>query len=161
MQQVKRFISLLLVLVLCMATTIPVFASDAGHDFSEIKKHSFEITIEPCESIGNVSGISPYIWDQKDFFFNNVCYTTFFYVPDQYFGFEVIAGNEFSQPCNIPFIVQLVTPYDSVIISLNAIAHGGTYKLDWISVTPNSNYRFKIINNTSARLHIIITYYSW
>lgn len=161
MKNFKRFISLLLVFVLSMAISVPAFAAETEPTIPDVEKHTIEIMLDPGESIDNESGITPYIWGQTDTFMNNVCYTNSFWVPDQYFAYEVIAGNEYSQPCNIPFTVQLITLSGTPIASLPVIAHGGNFKADWISVNPNSEYRFRVINDTSAKLHIIITYYSW
>lgn len=161
MQHYKRFISLLLVIVLSMTLSVSAFAAESETPTnSELEKHTIEFVLDP-ESSSDDNSITPYIWGEEDYDVNNVCYTVPFTIPNPNFAYEVIGYNEYMQPCNVSFTVSLTTELNSLVSSLPVIANGSRHKQDWVSVSPNSKYKFKITNNTNIKLHIIITYYSW
>ena len=72
-------------------------------------------------------------------------------------AYEVIAtggnGGQFS--------AKLIKGTSAVVCDMVGSANGNTYKMDWISVDPNSNYRIKIRNNSNAIMYYTITWYSW
>lgn len=162
MKTLKIFISSILLIALSFSTSLPAFAAQSDSPtVSDVKKHTIDFIVGPGENIGDNNGITPYIWNQNGYFVNNVCYTTNFQIPDRYFAFEVKGFNQFDQPCNVEFNVNLLTESGSPIAGGSLFANGEVVKHDWITVTSQRLYKFQIRNSTSTVLHVIITYYSW
>ncbi len=162
MKHFKRFISLLLAFVLSATISVSAFAAETESTIPEVEKHTIEITLEPGESIDTESSITPNMRRTNDPIVNytigNVYYSRQFTATSQNLRYEVIVVDENLQPCNISVMVSLITTSYSPVTKKSVNADGSTNFLG-ASVTPNSNYMFKIENDSSTRLHVTIYYY--
>ncbi len=156
----KKFISLLAVLTLCISMATTAFATD-GKDSSEIEKTTVTYEIEPGTELVTKPGesVDPCIWGQETHEPTaKVRYTTPFTIPDRYFAYEMTAtsGNPAGE-----YAVALMDRYNTVTTSRTNIANGSTLKNDWITVDAGEAYQFRITNFTGSNLKVTLTYYSW
>ena len=132
----KKFLTLVLVLVLCMTSSTLALAEGS---------------------------IQPRIWDRtvNTLNPNTITYDIPFNIPDRYFAFEVYATGVNGQPVpNGYYAVALMYDITTSISTMTGIADGTNYKKDWIDLIPDE-YQFKVFNYTDSPITVTITYYSW
>lgn len=157
MQHYKRFISLLLVIVLSMTLSVSAFAAESETPTnSELEKHTIEFVLDP-ESSSDDNSITPYIWGEKVFNTNDSYTTTF---PERYLGFEYVATDINGNPCSTQYNISL-TYYGSIIIKNTDYANGEWHKEDWIEVNVNRPYTFTFSTAGNVPLKLTLTYYTW
>ena len=154
----KKIISLVLAIVLCMSLSVTALAAETDIP-ADVEKNTIEITLEPGESIDE-SDVTPYIWGQET---HDVPYdaraTAAFNIPDRNFAFEMKGTGINNEPINGTYTVEL-NRGATIKASRPGNLDGTTYKVDWISVEPG-NYYFTIYNYTSVTIKVVLTYYSW
>ena len=155
----KKFIAALLTLamVFCMTNTV-VFAEESENTIPEnATRHTVELTLNPEDSV------SPYIWGDPSITMidNHTAYTSSFYVSDRYFAFEMEGFLEGDPITNEGYSVALEYVSGGIIASASGYADHSLYKVDWITINVDANYRFKVTNGTDYVLTVYITYYSW
>lgn len=152
----KKFLSLILALTLCVSMSVTAFA-EGPSDIPELEKTTITYDVPAAEE--DDDGIEPLIWGQETHEPNvQTRYTTPFVIPDRYFAYEVTAtsGNP-----NGECAVALMNSYMWAIASETVFANGVMEKRDWIEVHPGESYQFRITNLTGSNLKVTITYYSW
>ena len=165
----RKFIAILLtfVMTLCMSTFIvSAEETENGSIPENATRHTIALTLNPEEvaEIGNGdNNVAPYIWGDPSLSMadNHVAYTKSFYVSDRYFAFEMEGFLEDNAVSNESYCVALEYVGGGVIASASGRADHTLYKLDWIDIYTDGNYRFMVSNNTDYILTVYITYYSW
>lgn len=167
----KKFISILLTFVMTLCTfTFAVSAEESENNGipENATRHTIALTLNPEEiysgEIGNGDNTaSPYIWGDPSLSMadNHVAYTNSFYVSDRYFAFEMEGFLYNDAISDESYCVALEYVGAGVIASMSGYADRSLYKLDWIDIYSDGNYRFMVTNNTDYILTVYITYYSW
>lgn len=168
----KKFIATLLVLAMtfCMSS-ISVFAEETKENTipENATRHTIELTLQP-EDIYNAdvisaenSGVAPCIWGDPSITMidNHVAYTSSFYVSDRYFAFEMEGFLDDGITTNEGYVVAFQHISGGTVASMSGNPDGSVYKVDWITINVDGNYRFQITNGTDYVLTVYITYYSW
>lgn len=159
----KKFLSILLTMALCLSMSTNVFAADpvaadiAGDVANEIPagavKNTVTVTLDPHEE----ADIMPLMWDQvTDQSTKQYLYLVPFIIPDRYFAYEMEATGATGR-----YAVSLMYNSTATIASQSGGVNNGSYKIDWIEVTPGNTYQFRVNNGTGGTIAIKITYYSW
>ena len=162
----KKIISLLLVVIMAMSMSVMVFAEEADVDSQEngIVENSIDVEVPPESSVtlasfGTAGDANTDMWASGTYSLDNgdILYTLLFTIPDRYFAYETYATGA---PTGY-YSVTLVRNVTSSYASISNLANGVSVKNDWISVTPNYQYQFKIYNYSGSTISVHITYYSW
>lgn len=155
----KRILAILLALVLTIGMSTSVFAAESENTIpANATLHTVEVSLAPGENI-----INPRIWGDPSMSIidNHSAYTSSFYVSDKYFAFEVYGVLLNGTFTNQVFSVGLEHASGGTLASISCYADGSTYKMDWITINVDGNYRFKVVNSTNNYLSVYFTYYSW
>ena len=155
----KRILAILLALVLTIGMSTSVFAAEPENTIpANATRHTVEVSLAPGEN-----DIAPYIWGDPSMSIidNHSAYTSSFYVSDKYFAFEVYGELINGTYTNQVFSVGLEYVNGGTIASISCAADRSLYKVDWITINLDGNYRFKVVNPTNYYLSVFITYYSW
>ena len=160
MKKFKSIFALTLALILCFSTV--AFASeDTAAGIPEYAtKHTLEITLNPEDEYS----VAPCIWGDPSVSMidHHTVNTSSFYVSDRYFAYEMEAIPASGVATSQGYTVSLVySGANAVKASMSGNADGGLYKKDWITISTDGNYYFRITNNTDYVLNVYITYYSW
>ena len=162
----KRFVSLLMAMLLCLSIGSVAFAAEGSAN--TIPENATEHTVAFClpaqgEMTVPADGIAPYIWGDPSVTMvdHYVYYTAPFYVSDRYFGYEVEGFLDPGIVTDRGYSVSLQHVNGGVISSMSGEADGSLYKVDWVNIYTDGNYRFRIANDTDYTLTVYITYYSW
>ena len=161
--KLKKFVALFISAILVFALSIPAFAADDSSKHPPIPENAVKHTISvsvPANDVADVWG-NPSC-DMAD---HVTYYTDPFYVSDPYFGYEMTAYGLDGDASNQFYTINLQLSGNNnggiFMAGMTGRAHGGRYKLDWISLNASTNYRFQVINNTDYILCVDIIYYSW
>ena len=162
----KKIVSFLLtaVLAICSFSTAAFAVSDTT---AEPEMTAKTVTLEvPAYGTLEVEPEEPVDPDDPDPIWGQISFalaggtsssTSSFTPNENYMAYEVVAtgggGGQFS--------AKLIKGTSTVVCDMVGSANGNTYKMDWISVSPSTNYRIKITNNASSVMYYTITYYSW
>lgn len=157
-KNMKKIVSLLVVLSLFMAMTVTASATEIPE--REEHKITYEFPAPGSDEATDDDGVQPLIWGQETHEpMAKTRYTTPFVIPDRYFAYEITAtsGNPSGK-----YAVALVESSDtSVVCNISTTANGTVKKIDWLDVYPGTSYQFRISNMTGSTLKVTITYYSW
>lgn len=163
MKKIKSILAMTLALILCFSTV--AFAADTTDSETGIPeyatKHTVELTLAP-ESDENDNSIAPYVWGDPSVSLidHHTVNTAEFYLSDQYFAYEMEAIPASGTATSQGYAVSLMCG-SATKAAMTGNADGGLYKKDWITISTDANYYFKITNNTDYVLNVYITYYSW
>lgn len=155
----KRILAILLAFVLTIGMSTSVFAAEPEDTIpANATRHTVEVSLAPGENI-----INPRIWGDPSMSLvdHYSAYTSSFYVSDKYFAFEVYGELINGTYTNEVFSVGLEYTSGGTLASVSCTADRSLYKVDWITINIDSNYRFKVVNPTNYYLSVFITYYSW
>ena len=145
---------IILTFTFILLLTISTFAAE------EPTRHTISIEVPANEEV-----VMPYIWGDGSYSpigGSSTVTTASFVVPDNNFAFETSARDVNGNACSASYAVALnKVSTNNDIASTSNTADGNTKKLDWISTSPDSSYRFKIYNHSSTTLAVYIVYYSW
>lgn len=166
MYKLKKIFALFLAIVLATSFSTVAFAAEDESGIPEnATKHTIEVTVEPGETFdGSEDGITPYMWGNGTYNppISGATYTASFSVNEKYFAYEATAttsNTNVSGDCNVILMLNdAVTSIASLYVPVNST--DSPAKNDWITLY-DTNYLFKITNNTNSALSVEITYYSW
>ena len=137
----KRFIAVIIALIMCITTSNIAFAAELDTPAHE------EIIDE--------------MYDSKTVIIpaNSSVTTSSFYIPDPHFAFETRGNTSTGGTTSGSYLVELKHG-SGTHASMNLDIDGYNYKLDWISVYAGTYY-FKITNYSNTSISVVLTYYSW
>ncbi len=169
MRKILAFIMCIVLFVCSVCTS--VYAAEATENAipENATRHTIAITLAPEEefsadvNIGDAA--SPYVWGDPSMSIidNHSAYTKSFYLSDRYFAYEMEGfledGNVYSNEGYSVILEHAAS--GAAIASMSGYADHSLYKLDWITIPVDGDYRFQIVNQTDYNLTVYITYYSW
>ncbi len=159
----KKIFALVLTLsmLLCCNTVIYAVEDTSTAIPADATKHTIEVSLEPGEDWD--ATVAPRIWGDPSasLIDHHSVYTSSFYVSDRYFAYEMEALPGSGVPTDQGYTVALQYTSGGTIASATGCADGSIYKVDWIDIYVDSNYRFHITNSTDYGITVYITYYSW